>query len=47
MIIEIVKGDGNFTEQDVFNLFKNGMYMATKIDKESLKKYLSKMVDEL
>ncbi len=46
MIIEIEKGTG-FTDQEVFNVSKNGVYMATKIDKESLKKYLSKMVDEL
>ena len=44
MLIEIEKV--KFTEQE-FNLSKNGMYMATKIDKESLKIYLNKLVDEL
>ncbi len=46
MIIEIDKGTG-FTDQEVFNVSKNGLYMATKVDKESLKTYLNKLVDEL
>ena len=46
-MIEIIKGTGNFTEQETFNLYKNGKYIATKIDKESLKIYLNKLVDEL
>ena len=46
MIIEITKSTG-FTEQEVYNLYINGMYIATKIDKESLKIYLNKLVDEL
>ncbi len=47
MIIEIIKGTGNFTEQEVYSLHKNGEYIATKIDKEGLKIYLNKLVDEL
>jgi len=35
MLIEIIKGTGNFTEQEVY------------IDKEGLKIYLNKLVDEL
>jgi len=47
MIIEIIKGTGNFTEQEVFNVHKDGKYIATKVDKESLRIYLNKLVDEL
>jgi len=47
MLIEIIKGTGNFGEQEVYTLNKDGKYMATKIDKESLKIYLNKLVDEL
>jgi len=47
MIIEIIKGTGNFTEQEVYNLHKDGTYVATKIDKEGLKIYLNKLVDEI
>ena len=47
MLIEILKGTGNFTEQETYNLHKNGEYIATKIDKESLKIYLNKLVEEL
>ena len=47
MIIEIIKGTEKYGTQETFNLYKDGTYLATKIDKESLKAYLNKLVDEL
>jgi len=47
MIIEIIKGTGNYSDMETFNLYKNGEYIATKIDKEGLKIHLNKLVDEL
>ena len=47
MIIEIIKGKGNFTEREVFDVHQDGEYITTKVDKESLRIYLNKLVDEL